>query len=560
MPEPESGNSMEMKQTIKSIGALFLSGIFLFSACDKYDDSALSGRVDDLEGRVTELEKLVAALNTTVSGLSTIVSAMENEDRIQSIVPLKEGETVVGYEITFSKSGKIQILNGEEPSLGVKDEGGILYWTVDGEFLLDNSSNKIPATIAPEFRVENGELQYRVKGGEWQTMPGSANIGLIKDVQDGAESVTFILSDGTPITIPKVQSFALELNVESTGIGIMANQRMTIDYTVVSGDENTLVKAISEGGYTVTVSATDATKGYLSITAPATLPDNATILVVAVNGKGEMTGKILSFEKGELTLVNNTATVGKNGGEFIVSVRTNMTYSVQIAPDSGWITQVADTKAVRTDELRFTAAPYEEFGSRTGTIDINYGDGQKVTYTVIQTDEVIANGGDADFGTFASEPNLSKYVDDKTVDGWVASHCAIISETQWRGWSSPNEKNPLLSGRLSTPGTVTSPLLEGGCGTLTFVYGTTLNPNLLPQGLKFKVEIKDESGAVVKSQEYSRAKADVAMKTEYTESIEVNHLGKFTVVFTNLCPQQLDSRDNLDAVAITSVSWTGRSE
>ena len=69
----------------------FLLGIatILFASCDKYDDSKLTGRVDDLENRVTELEALVADLNTTVSGLSTIVSAMENEDRIQSITPLK---------------------------------------------------------------------------------------------------------------------------------------------------------------------------------------------------------------------------------------------------------------------------------------------------------------------------------------------------------------------------------------------------------------------------------------------------------------------------------------
>ena len=550
-----------MSKTLNLLTTILLGfAVLLLAGCDKYDDSKLTGRVDELENRVTELEKLVNDLNTTVQGLSSIVTAMENEDRIQNITPLKEGETVIGYEITFSKSGTVKILNGEEPSLGVKDEGGILYWTVDGNFLTDGSGNKIPATIAPEFRVENGELQYRVNGGEWQTMPGSANIGLIKEVQDGTESVTFVLSDGNEITIPKVQSFALELDVEGTEIGIMADQRMTIDYTVVSGDENTLVKAISEGGYSVKVNATDATKGYLSITAPAELPDNATILVIAVNGKGEMTGKILSFEKGELTLVENTVTVGKDGGEFTVSIKTNMTYSVQIAPDSGWITQVVETKAVRTDELKFTAAPYEGTGSRTGTIDIMYGDGQKVTYTVVQTEEEIANGGTADFGTFSSTPNLSTYVEaDQTTNGWKAGHCAIISETQWKGWTSPNEKNPLLSGRLSNPGTVASPILEGGCGTLTFVYGTTLNPNLLPQGLKFKVEVKNESGAVVKEQEYSRVKADITMKTEYTEKLDVNCTGNFTIIFTNLCPQQLDSRDNLDAVAITSVSWTGYS-
>ena len=544
-----------MSKTLNLLTTILLGfAVLLLAGCDKYDDSKLTGRVDELENRVTELEKLVNDLNTTVQGLSSIVTAMENEDRIQNITPLKEGEAVIGYEITFSKSGTVKILNGEEPSLGVKDEGGILYWTVDGNFLTDGSGNKIPATIAPEFRVENGELQYRVNGGEWQTMPGSANIGLIKEVQDGTESVTFVLSDGTEITIPKVQSFALELDVEGTEIGIMAGQRMTIDYTVISGDANTLVKAISEGGYTVEVNATDATKGYLSITAPAELPDNATILVIAVNGKGEMTGKILSFEKGELTLVENTVTVGKDGGEFTVSIKTNMTYSVQIAPDSGWITQVVETKAVRTDELKFTASPYEETGSRTGTIDIMYGDGQKVTYTVVQTDAEIANGGEADFGTFASTPSLTAFVSDQTANGWQLTHGAILGTQQW---NVITEKAPALSGKLSNPGILTSPALEGGCGTLSFVYGSTLASALLKEGLKFKVEVKNEAGETVVSKEYVRAKADYKAKTEYSEKIEVNCAGKFTVVFTNLCPQQLDSRDNLDLFAITSVSWTG---
>lgn len=562
MPEPESGNCKKMKLKLKSLGALLLSGVMIFASCDKYDDSKLTGRVDDLENRVTELEALVADLNTTVSGLSTIVSAMENEDRIQSITPLKEGETVIGYEITFSKSGKVQILNGEEPSLGVKDEGGILYWTVDGNFLTDDSGNKIPASIAPEFRVENGELQYRVNGGEWQTMPGSANIGLIKEVRDDAESVTFVLSDenNTEITIPKVQSFALELEVEGSEIGIMPNQTMTIDYTVVSGDENTLVKAISEGGYTVTVNASDATKGYLSITAPATLPDNATILVVAVNGKGEMTGKILSFEKGELTLVNNTATVGKNGGEFIVSVRTNMTYSVQIAPDSGWITQVADTKAVRTDELRFTAAPYEGSGSRTGTIDINYGDGQKVTYTVIQTDETIVSGGKDDFETFTTVSSGINYVNPSatTTAGWkVNEYCMVISK-ETAGWDAVDGYIPFICGLTDQPGALTSPLLQGGCGTLKIQYGTHAAKSM-NVGFGFTVTVSNgtdtQTFKVVQEQE------EDMQKVIYEKTFDVNISGDFTVTFTNDClyPHTVTRNKYKDAVGFLSVEWTGYS-
>ena len=120
-----------MSKTLNLLTTILLGfAVLLLAGCDKYDDSKLTGRVDELENRVTELEKLVNDLNTTVQGLSSIVTAMENEDRIQNITPLKEGEAVIGYEITFSKSGTVKILNGEEPSLGVKDEGGILYWGI----------------------------------------------------------------------------------------------------------------------------------------------------------------------------------------------------------------------------------------------------------------------------------------------------------------------------------------------------------------------------------------------------------------------------------------------
>lgn len=540
---------------LKLLGILFLSTLILITSCSKYDDSALSGRVEDLEGRVSELEKLVADLNSNVQTLSASVKALENEDRIVSITPLSDGS---GYEIVFSKMGKMVIKNGEKPSISVEQgEDGVWYWTVDGEPLLADG-NKIPATIAPEFKIENGQLWFRLNGGEWTVIPGAeTGIGLVQDVRETEEDVTLVLSDGREITIPKVQSFALELDIASSDFGIMENQTITIEYTVVSGDKNTLIKAISEGGYNVSINATDYTKGYISITAPSTISAKSSILIVAVNGKGEMAGKIIVLEKGELSLIENTVTLGKNGGEFIISIKTNMNYQVQIAPDSGWITQLPETKAIRTDELKFNAAPHEEEGSRTGTIDIIYGDGQKLTYTVIQTDQIIANGGEADFETFTSSPSLINFVDDQTTNGWVLNHGAILGPMQW---DVITEKAPALSGKISSPGTLTSPTIEGGCGTLTFIYGTTIAPALLKEGLKFKVEVMSEDGTIVNTSEIIRAKADITMKTEYTEKIDVNCAGKFTIVFTNLCPQQLDSRDNLDMFVITSVSWTGYSE
>ena len=52
----------------------------LFASCsDEYDDSALTGRVDNLENRVAKLEELCKQMNTNISSLQTIVTALQKE-------------------------------------------------------------------------------------------------------------------------------------------------------------------------------------------------------------------------------------------------------------------------------------------------------------------------------------------------------------------------------------------------------------------------------------------------------------------------------------------------
>lgn len=54
-------------------------------ACEKYDDSQLSGRVEGLENRVDKLEQLVADLNTNVASMTKLVKAFQEESRIERI-------------------------------------------------------------------------------------------------------------------------------------------------------------------------------------------------------------------------------------------------------------------------------------------------------------------------------------------------------------------------------------------------------------------------------------------------------------------------------------------
>ena len=133
---------------------VLLAVVMLFTAChDKLWDS-----IEDLDSRVTKLEELCKEMNTNISALQTIVEVIQENDFITGIVPIEKDGEVIGYTITFGKHEPITIYNGEDgkdgqngsataPIIGVaKDTDGVYYWTLNGEWLLDDEGNKLPVS------------------------------------------------------------------------------------------------------------------------------------------------------------------------------------------------------------------------------------------------------------------------------------------------------------------------------------------------------------------------------------------------------------------------------
>ena len=131
---------------------------FPTSCSNEYDDSLLIGRVDNLENRVNKLEELCSQMNTNISSLQTIINALQNRDYITNVTPITKEDKTIGYTITFAKSNPITIYHGKDgengtngkdgsvPIIGIKkDTDDIYYWTVNNEWLLDESGNKIKA-------------------------------------------------------------------------------------------------------------------------------------------------------------------------------------------------------------------------------------------------------------------------------------------------------------------------------------------------------------------------------------------------------------------------------
>ena len=234
---------------------LLMLTVCFFTACHK----DIWAELENLDQRVTKLEELCKEMNTNITSLQTIVDVLQSNDFITSIVEIKKDGKVVGYTITFGKHDPITIYHGQDgkdgqdgqngsantPVIGVaQDTDGVYYWTLNGEWLLDDNGNKLPVSgkdgqngangsngqdgengkdgadgqdgITPQLKIEDGYWYISYDNGATWTELGKA-IG--EDGENGEkgdrgdsmfESVThdehyayFTLADGSVIQIAK---------------------------------------------------------------------------------------------------------------------------------------------------------------------------------------------------------------------------------------------------------------------------------------------------------------------------------------------------------------------
>lgn len=561
--------------SLVSVLALFFTG------CQEYDDTEIKGRVDNLESQVTELRLLVEKINSNLTSLVTAVDALNNQDQIVSVEKLPAGN---GYTITFKKSGTITIYNGEKgldgkngtdgldgkdgksPVISIsQDSDGKYYWTLDGEWLLVNGQ-KVPATAevtVPKIKVEDGKFLFSTNGTDWVVIgdAGTSGIGLIKNVREDVEnnSVIIELSD-REIVIPKGQNFALVIKADE--IGIKAGETVNVEYSLISAD-NAIVRALPENGYTVKVNPISATKGQLSITAPSPVVD-ASILIVAVNGNGVMSGKILSIAEGKLDVKADATPVPAEGGSVTVEITTNLDYEIVI-PEAAktWITLV-ETKALRTDNVTFSVAQNTEATQRTAEVEVRV-DGAKVqSFNIVQQAKVVVEEKwktvdlkslYQDSAYLAASTSWGNFT---SSDNWTTTTTKLFEvKNIFEGESVESVVG--LSGGTNAPGQLESPSISGGCKKLRIEYGYHTMPKSMQKGISINVKLTSASGAELYNDniivEYGDGVAFATLKDKkqsWEKELKVD--GNFKVTIKNNCPSNKTAQA-YDTFDILSVSW-----
>ena len=240
------------------------------------------------------------------------------------------------------------------------------------------------------------------------------------------------------------------------------------------------------------------------------------------------------------------------GDEYTCEITTNSPATIQFSSSDPGVASI-------DSDGKITAL---ESGTTTITASIAAsGTFEAKELTCELTVSAAVNPNHADFETLTAK---SSYASATTTNGWNIVNCAV----QVGAESGNNPKFPFLgksditgdwayavcmNGKTSAVGTITSPTLTTGCGTLSFNYAYLFSES---NGIKFKVEIV-QNNAAVKTFTVEKAKTDCAMQTKYTFSEEVNVSGDFQIVFTNLSPS--NNNGNKDRYSVWDVQWTAYS-
>lgn len=399
--------------------ALLSAGmVFGMGSCMKEDLDNIRQELQEHDDRLASLEEWQESVNTDISSLQSLVEALEDNDYVTGVTPLADGS---GYEITFSKSGKIIVKHGDTgdtgdtgatPAISVKqDTDGKYYWTVDGEWLLDGD-RKIPVTgpkgedgdagasaIAPQVRINAGTNEWEIStdGGATWTSTGVQATGEKGDDGDSFfQGVTVFEDDGyVSIELKDGQTFQIPFSANRLTF-VLGGTRLTDLTQVIDVSAGDLTYAVTGSG---------------EVAARILEGDGWSVQVVEQDIR--ITGKIGGTALLELTLMENgkvmeiyrlnltqSSFIGKGTSEapYTISMVEELSYLAEQVNNG---TAYADQYFQLTQSIDLSGVEMEPIGTvRTGAVALGKAfrgifDGKSHTISNLNmttTDEKLAQG------------------------------------------------------------------------------------------------------------------------------------------------------------------------
>lgn len=192
-----------------------LSLILVLGSCDTFDDTALKAELESQEQRLDGLQGQLGDIRSELE-------ALRDSDCVTSVEPIRDGETVVGFTVSFRSS----------PSV----------------------------TIALQTGGSEGVVSLEIVG----------------------DRAVFTLSDGSKVEIPYLASPLVSLAKET--VYVAASGYVDVAYTVDGGDSGNKVEAVAGGYWRSEVIPSGAFAGKVRVYAPASASEAGLLLLVTDSG------------------------------------------------------------------------------------------------------------------------------------------------------------------------------------------------------------------------------------------------------------------------------------
>ena len=447
----------------------------------------------------------------------------------------------------------------------------IVGW-VDGQVLADGAKFTVPATVQTNILVAaqagvtdvNACIPVQLPVGDIRTnlnlQAHPENLG--KEVMlrgsleryfgtEGIKSVSAYKLDGTGSGTPATPSdpvSALNVDFESGAIPAGWTQ------TQVAGNKSWYVTSFSDNYYA-------AMTGY-----KGTAPFDQWLVSPAID-MSKVSDKNLTFRT-QVNGYGSTTSVFEvyvlTDADPVKGTKTKLNPTIATAPASGysdWANSGNVSLAAYSGTIyigfRYAATQDANYATwcvddiKLGSGSTNPGNPDTPVTPPVTSDEYKGNFNSFNDGKAKASP----YGTYTNATGWTATNSIILS-----GSDTGTDANPAfafignastlavnLNGKSGSCGTLTSPTLTGGCGTLTFKYGAAYSDTKM----SFTVNIKQGANIVktITVEPASFAKFEV-MDFNW----EVNVKGDFVIEIINNGPSA--STSNKDRVAIWNLTWT----
>ena len=367
----------------------------------------------ETHAKLAELQALVDTVNTNLKTLDLIVSKLDDTHTIE---PGTLKETEDGYEVSFRGGKKVFIAYGKDGKDGrtlipigvLQDTDSLYYWTVDGEWWLDDEGNKMRAGatdgvggvdgIAPQVKVEDGFWWISHDGGKTFEKLASCEeldgVGVFSgiDTSDPAKIVLKLL-DGTVLEIPRLTSLKVSFAGQPMDtVLIAAGELLPVPYEVtVEGADagSVVVTAGTDGIYSSRlVAGSEPGKGIALVQAPDVFSEGYILLSAVCDGYSAV--KMISFKERKISPAADTITVRMASGSDTLSVAFLPNFPFKVSWEGDWLDIAQNT--VSKDSLIFMSKPNTSDTVRTCTVKVSPQDNPDFVCTTF----VVMQASDAD--------------------------------------------------------------------------------------------------------------------------------------------------------------------